>query len=235
VLPVTTLTFSFTALPTSVGANGVAKLAWTTTGAASCTVSPGGSTALSGSAYVVVPATQTFSLVATESGTGRIVEQQQTVTVDPAIVPTSTVSFVGQDGPPGAAGRIPILGTGGTDGENGWPGGPANPGGGPQTIEFGPLDLTSSPSMVVQIVNAGGNGGHGGIGANGGNGGNGGDAADLTFQFGAMTNPQQVIYTDRGGGRGGPGGSAVGGVPGGQDGTAGRNGKPGSLTMVDVT
>jgi len=246
VVTVTAVTFDFTALPTSVGTNGVAKLAWTTTGVQSCTVNPGVSTALNGSAYVIVPATQTFSLIMTESGTGKVGEQQVTVTVDPAIVPTSTLAFVGQNGRDGSPGGSSVFDQDprARDGGNGSTGGPANPGGGPQTIEFGPLDLSSTPSIVVQVINAGGNGGRGGDGAredqfvhtqvgNGGNGGDGGDAAVLTFQMGALSKPQALIVVNRGGGQGGAGGLAGGAQA--RSGTAGTNGKPGSITFVDVT
>jgi hypothetical protein len=237
VVTVTTVTINFTALPPSVGANGVTKLTWTTTGASEVTVSPHAGTGLSGSAYVVVPATQTFTLVATEIGSGQSVEQQQTVTVDPTIVPTSTQTFVGAAGRPGSPGTPGAPGRSGGTGGPGGPGGPS-PGG---SVDLGPLDPSATPSSVVQIVFAGGvggrggdggpSGGGGGVGGRGGPGGPGGDAGKLTLRLGAIPTPQQIIVAAAPA-KGGAGGNGAGGSP---NGTPGNPGKAGTVQIVDAS
>ncbi|HTD32844.1 MAG TPA: hypothetical protein VK665_04215 [Candidatus Elarobacter sp.] len=237
VVTVTTVTIDFTALPPSVGPNGVAKLTWTTTGASKVTVSPHVGTGLSGSAYVIVPATQTFTLVATQIGNGQVVEQQQTVTVDPTIVPTSTVTFVGAPGYPGAPG---LAGAPGRSGGNGGPGGPGGPAQG-GSVDLGPLDPSATPSSVVQVVFAGGvggrggdggpSGGGGGAGGSGGPGGPGGDAGRLTLRMGAVSGPQQIIVATAPA-KGGAGGNGADGSP---DGTPGNPGKAGTVKIVEAT
>jgi WD40 repeat protein len=228
VVTVTTVSIVFTALPTSVGPNGVAKLTWTTSGAASVTVNPRISTALSGQAYVIVPETQTFSLLA-KGGTGPTIEQQQTVTVDPSIVPTSTMTFSGTPGYPGSPG---LAGAPGRPGGPGGPGGPGTPASS-ATVPLGPLDTSSAPASVVQIVYGGGDGGRGGdggasggggtAGGAGGPGGSGGAAGRLTLQLGALSTPQQIVVDNRAAHAGG-GGNGANGSPNGPPGDPGNLG-----------
>jgi hypothetical protein len=223
---VTTAALSFSALPSSVGVNGVVRLAWQTAGTSSRALAPLGSNlAAIGSAYVLVDATTTFTLTATEAGTGRPVEQQQTVIVDPSIVATSTIDLTGKAGSPGNHGVNDYFGGERIPGEpslaDGGTGGPG------ETVAdvtqaIGPLDMAGTSGNVVLVSYAGGAGGPGGNGGdalvtgqigNGGKGGKGGDAGKVTIQFSASGTPAQVII-------------ALGAAPGGIGGNAGHNRMP---------
>ena len=235
VATVATGTLTFTALPSSVGVNGVAKLAWRATGATSCTLDPGDENIpLSGYAYVIVPRTTLFTVVATEAGTGRRIAQQQTVTVDPAIVPTATFTFVAADGLDGRDGGDSMNGTDGGNGTNA-----AN-----AVLDLGPLDLRSRPGQVFRIVSGGGNGGRGGNGGdasqrpvpagNGGNGGDGGHGATIALRFHASGVPQQIIVDNVRGSRGGAKGLGGKGKIPGHDGRPGADGVLGSIVFEEA-
>jgi hypothetical protein len=234
VATVATGTLTFTALPSSVGVNGVAKLAWRATGATSCTLDPGDENIpLSGYGYVIVPKTTLFTVVAIEAGTGRRIAQQQTVTVDPAIVATRTFTSVGADGTDGKNGGDSM------DGEDGQDGADASS----VMLVIGPLDLRSRPAEVFRIVSGGGNGGKGGNGGdasqrpvpagNGGNGGNGGDGAVISLTLGASGVPQQIIIDNLLGSRGGAKGLGGSGKIRGRDGEPGRDGHFGRIVFQE--
>ena len=251
VVTVAEATLTFTALPSIVAPNGVVKLAWQTTSTSSRTLAPGGtSLAAEGFAYVIVPRTTTFTLTAIEAGTGRRREQQQSITVDPTIVATSTIDLIGQ--PPGTPGlSFPYTYTG-----EGPPAGPGGPGGniGDVVQQLGPLDVDGSSQSVVAIVYRGGAGGAGGAGSSvvtnelgindlpgapGGPGGKGGDAGALTLQLSASGQPQQliVILDPATGGAGGAGGTGVVNYRAGNNGANGQPGaagKRGTVTFVEV-
>jgi hypothetical protein len=230
---------TFFSLPSSVGVNGVAKLIWQTIGTTSRTLDPGStSVPANGYAYVAISATKTFTLTAIETGTQRPIVQQQTISVDAAIVPTSTQNYVGQPGAQGPAGA---------GGGNQYPGGSGGWGGpgqsvGDVTVSLGPLDASSTPQKVVMIAYSGGNGGRGGNGGNGnptggigGNGNNGGDAGALTIQFAATGTPQQVILSVAASSRGEGGTGGVGTQSGKMlDGQHGNPGRAPTVRFVEL-
>jgi hypothetical protein len=235
IVTVATGTLAFTALPNAVGVNGVAKLAWRATGATSCTLDPGDERIpLSGYAYVIVPKTTLFTVVAIEAGTGRRIAQQQTVTVDPAIVPTATFSFIAADGLDGENGGDSRNGGDGGDGTDAVAG----------VLELGPLDLRSRPAQVFRIVSGGGNGGKGGNGGdasqrpipagNGGDGGDGGDGAVITLRLGSSAVPQQIVIENLRGSRGGAKGLGGQGKIRGRDGEPGLDGELGSIAFEET-
>ncbi|HYW11884.1 MAG TPA: hypothetical protein VE871_08005 [Longimicrobium sp.] len=241
---VATLSLAVQAEPPSVGMNGLARLGWRTSNAASCVLSvtpavagagAGGAVDLSGSLYFVLAQTTSFTLTATDAS-GNELEEQRTVIVDPSIVANTAGHVVtGTPGTPGAGGStgpgpdIPPYGSYGVGG----PGGHGGRGG------DGVLDATLPPvgpggTWVVPITVTGGAGGKGGDGGPpdpslpqneafglGGQGGNGGNAViDVCFSLGAA-DPAQYIVTVAGGaagmgGRSGPTGSetALPGTPG---------------------
>lgn len=226
---------SFTALPSFVGVNGVARLTWLATGSTSCTLDPGGKAVPpSGYAYVIVKQTTTFTLRATITGKTPIAAQQ-TVTVEPKIVGTPyTPPLTGADGKKGDPGH---------GGYSGGPGGPGLPGDPTvdHTITLGPLDPSSTPTAVTTVLFRGGIGGRGGDGGQpddggeetgppgpGGPGGKGGDTkGTLTIMLDASKPPQQLIVTVEPG-PGGPGGTGAhtiysGKAPDGKPGDPGGN------------
>ena len=220
---------ALTALPSIVGVHGLTRLAWQTTGTTSRTLDPGGTPVVAiGVAYAIVKQTTVFTLRATVPGKAPLTSQQ-TVTVDPSIVPTQdTGNSIGVDGVPGYGGDEFDGGIGGQGGQ----GGP-NPS---LTLSMGPLDPSSQPAQVGRILLRAGRGGRGGKGGDGvsglggaGPGGDGGPGGDtngpLTITFDSSSAPQQLIIDIQPGpgGDGGPGGnsSLYGKAP---DGKPGRDG-----------
>lgn len=238
VVTVVRATVRFTALPTIIAPSGVTRLEWQTTGATSCTLDPGNLTLpANGYAYVVLATSQTLSLTAIEAGTGRAVVQQQTVTTNPAIVPTATDAQVGTPGRAGDNGTDNVT----VDGYWGRPGHPGGPVRG-YTALCGPLDTSSRPQKVVRIVYSGGPGGRGGnagktlggLAGGGGDGGAGGETDTLTIRIDPALPAQQLIVdlTPGPGGAGGNGGPGRNGT--GPPGTRGATGRVGRLRFDEV-
>lgn len=209
VVVVETLSAELRAAPLVVGVNGLARLTWSTSNAAACTLDPGARTVPpSGSLYVVVPQTGVFTLTARDAA-GNEVQQQRTVSVDPWIVPTVAGHAVtGAPGTRGGDGEISAHG--GSHGGNGTAGGNAT-----LTVALPPLDPGSTPRRVIPISLAGGDGGRGGTGGandeaafNGGNGGPGGNAT-LTATFDAAAGPPAQYIVRVAAGKGGEPGQPV--------------------------
>ena len=231
IVTVAQLTLNFEVAPPSVAPNGVTKLSWHTTQATSCVLDPGHkSVPVNGHQYVVVTQGTIYTLTAYGNSVSR--QAQITVTTDSTIVPTETVSAVGQNGQPGYPG-MDGSGTSGGRGGEGWPGS--------NISRVCTLDPSSEPSKVLLIDASGGTGGAGGAGGNnphgpggdggyGGDGGNGG-AITLTFETGADT-PAGLIVVSRGG-RGGAGGAGGTGKPDGTGGGKGQDGRAGQITLID--
>lgn len=213
---VETLSLAVQAEPPSVGVNGLARLGWQTSNAASCVLSvtpdpTGASGAVDpgGPLYFVLAQTTSFTLTATDAS-GKQLEEQRTVTVDPHIVPTAAgYVLTGATGAPGmdcpASFGPPDPYAGGCIALPGWPGGDA--------LLRGTLPPVGSGGSVLPITVTGGTGGSGGnvwqagvygVGAVGGNGGNAG--IDVCFSASAGE-PVQYIVTVAGGAPG-PGGSS---------------------------
>ena len=193
---------AFEASPSTVGPNGLARLSWRTSNAASVTLDPGNQTVpASGVRYVTVaPGAGPFTLTARGSHPRWSAQQQRTVTVDPAIVATD-------------AGYVQV-GRNGAHGAPGWPGQNGERGENGQDVHLTgylpPLDFSSRPARVLPIRLVGGNGGlggdggpgRGGMGANGGRGGN----ATVDVAFDETLPPAQYLVQAIAGGQGGPGG-----------------------------
>ncbi|HST57068.1 MAG TPA: hypothetical protein VLK84_00180 [Longimicrobium sp.] len=230
----------FDALPPVVPVNGVAKLTWRTSNAASVFIQPGSHrVAPNGSLYVVVTGTQVLTLIALD-GAGNPVTEQKTITADPSMtVNAERYGLDGRDGSPGQPGA-----NGGPD-AGGGTGGPGHGGAGAGEfiLVVAGLDLTGMNGRVRLASARGGNGGPGGPGGNGGphQGGNGGHGADggsggtLVMHFtGGWGNylPGQMIV-DVSGGKAGEGGAAGGGTPAGDRGDPGHPGPAGVLRIFD--
>ncbi|HST60249.1 MAG TPA: hypothetical protein VLK84_16200 [Longimicrobium sp.] len=225
---------AFEASPSTVGPNGLTRLSWRTSNAASVTLDPGNQTVpASGVRYVAVaPGAGPFTLTARGSQPRWSAQQQRTVSIDPAIVATAEgyvqVGRRGDDGAKGAKGW-----PNGQDGTAGRDGGDAS-----LTGRIPPLDPSSRPVRVLPIRLTGGDGGRGGNGGradggeeaqgSGGRGANGGRGGNATVDvaFDETLPPAQylvqAITAGRGGGGGG-GGEGMGGyrAPGGAGGLDG--------------
>ncbi|HEX8174274.1 MAG TPA: hypothetical protein VF543_04035 [Pyrinomonadaceae bacterium] len=239
VVTVSQLTVDFEARPTTVPANGITKLTWRTTQATSCILDPGNLTVpANGYQYVLITTgsdTQTFTL--TVYGNAGISKQAQIiVSVDRSIVPTATISAVGQPGQPGKSQGYSYEPIRGGDGGYGQPGA--------SITQRCTLDPSSKPAQVWLIDASGGNGGPGGrgsdgtqaeeygVGGNGGDGGKGGDGGTITLIFDeAGETPAGFIVVSRGG-KGGAKGSGGPGGPPGSDGKPGQSGKDGQVILT---
>ncbi|HYW11887.1 MAG TPA: hypothetical protein VE871_08020 [Longimicrobium sp.] len=229
----------FDILPPVVPVNGVAKLTWRTSNAASAIIQPGSHrVAPNGSLYVVVAGTQVFTLMALD-GAGNPVTEQKTITADPSMtVNAERWISDGRDGLPGQTGAA------GAPGAPGGTGGPGQGGTGPGVIVLAVpgLDLTGMNGRVRLASSRGGHGGPGGQGGPGGpkRGGYGGHGADggsggtLTVHFTHVPGslPGQLIV-DVSGGKAGDGGPGGGGTPPGDRGDPGRPGPAGVVRIVD--
>ncbi|HYW11886.1 MAG TPA: hypothetical protein VE871_08015 [Longimicrobium sp.] len=222
------------ASPSTVGPNGLARLSWRTSNAASVTLDPGNQTVpASGVRYVTVaPGAGPFTLTARGSQPRWSAQQQRTVSVDPAIVAT-------------AEGYVQVGGKGddGANGAKGWPNGQdgtAGRDGGDVSLtgRIPPLDPSSRPARVLPIRLTGGDGGRGGNGGRagggeeaqgpGGRGANGGRGGNATVDvaFDETLPPVQYLVqaiTAGHGGGGGGGGEGMGGYRA-PDGAAGGDG-----------
>jgi hypothetical protein len=231
VVVVETLSAELRAAPLVVGVNGLARLSWSTSNAASCTLDPGGlAVPASGTRYVVVPHTGVFTLTARDAA-GNEVQQQRTVSVDPRIVPNAAGhEITGAPGTRGSDGEISRHeGSSGGDGTAG--------GNAVLAVALPPLDTGSAPRRVISISLVGGDGGRGGDGGcndeaafDGGNGGPGGNAT-LTATFDAAAGPPAQYVVRMAAGKGGEGGQPVRG-DGHWHGWPGNPGPNGTLAMT---
>jgi hypothetical protein len=229
----------FDALPPVVPVNGVAKLTWRTSNAASAIIQPGSHrVAPDGSLYVVVAGTQVFTLMALD-GAGNLVTEQKTITADPSMTVNAerwiSDARKGLDGRPGMDGE---------PNERGWTGGDGSAGRsvGAIVLAVPGLDLTGMNGRVRLVSSRGGNGGAGGRGGNGGRfpGGTGGHGADGGSGGTVMVNftpvpgslPGQMIV-DVSGGNAGEGGEGGAGTPPGGRGPPGHTGRAGVVRIVD--
>jgi phospholipase C len=91
-------TITFTASPTSIGANGSSTLSWTTKNATKVSISPGiGTVALSGTSVVKPTATTTYTLTATGAGGTKTATVKVTVTATTVAI-TATPTTVASGG-----------------------------------------------------------------------------------------------------------------------------------------
>ncbi|HST60251.1 MAG TPA: hypothetical protein VLK84_16210 [Longimicrobium sp.] len=213
---VETLSLTVQAEPPSVGVNGLVRLAWQTSNAASCVLAatpstPGanGAVDLAGSLYFILTQQTSFTLTATDAN-GKQLEEQRTVAVDPTIVPTPNAVGYVLTGATGAAGADGAAGTpdpfASTPFGDGSPGSPGSPGG--DALLRATLPPVGSGGSVLPITVTGGTGGAGGSGGppcgdanrgQWGQGGNGGNASiDVRFSASAGP-PAQYIVTVTGG------------------------------------
>lgn len=232
----------FDALPSITPVNGVAKLTWRTSNAASVVLQPGSRPVdPNGSLYLQVPGTQVLTLIAQDAA-GNPVSQQRTITADPSLqVNAETFDFDGTPGAPGTQGDLPFV----VPGKDPTPGGNGSPGQS-STLRIGLLDLAGTTGLVRGAFARGGQGGQGGAGAsgkgvgsgqNGARGGDGGSGGDLTVEFGAQWGPPGQLVVDVSGGAAGAGGAGGEGNKGGVDGLPGADGQAGlagSVTFLDT-
>ena len=217
---VESMSITMTALPPRVGAYGLVLLQWDAPNADHCLFQDGTVLAASGSSYFVVAQTQTLTITAVDAGGGKK-EGQQTVTVDPAIVPTesgfSATGTRGDDGVPGYYDpdryQVPGAGGNGTDAS--------------LTVSLPPLDTSGLAQRVIPVTVAGGDGGNGGVMASGwpmpsGSGGNGGNASLVATIDSTQSPPAQFIIRVTAG-AGGLGGDVT---------PCGVNGQAGSATAT---
>lgn len=181
-LAVDTLSLNFTAEPVSVGVNGLVQLAWNAPGATSCSLDAGAPLPVTGSIYVLLGKSRSFSMTARgPHDQSRTV--QCSVTVDPTIVATEpAIVAIGETGEQGQDSGL------GTDATSGGPGFDMD-----FTLAIAPLD-TADRTRVIEIQVVGGTGGRGGSGSNSGtSGGPGGNArAALSFDP-TLSPPAQYI------------------------------------------
>jgi hypothetical protein len=230
-----TLSLSLAVAPPTVGMNGLARLRWRAPNADHCTLEDGTVLPASGVWYVVVPRTHVFTVTA-YGRAGDSTQDQRTVMVDPAIVPTEAGHVItGSVGDQGARGKYWPRDWNATPGDPGARGGDAV-----FTGPIPPLDLTVKPARVIPVVITGGSGGVGGrggetigthgqpvgLGQRGGNGGEGGNAVvDVTFDSSAGAPAQYIVTVTAG-----PGGAA--GAGGDPSGAGGGPGSPGSVSIT---
>lgn len=230
----------FSASPSTVGENGLTRLSWRTSNAATVTLDPGNlSVPARGVRFVAVaPGQGLFTLTARGSNPKWSAQQQRTVAIDRSIVATEAgwvkVGKKGDDGPNGVTDRS----GNGTNGTRGEPGEPVS-----LTGKIPVLDPSSRPARVLPITLTGGRGGKGGNGGDavqsceeqgtpgaGNNGGPGGDATvDATFD--ETLPPAQYLVTVAGG----PGGDkGTGGITRGWGGGKGPDGQAGANGVATV-
>jgi hypothetical protein len=203
--------------PPAVGVNGLVRLTWNAPNADHCELWDGTIVPATGTKYVLLPATQTFTINAYGADGQTKQWGPATIEVNPSIVPNGTgFVIVGQPGPTGPGAVVHRAHT-----TEGWsiisidPPGPGQQG---QNVALSPalppLDTTTEPALVLPIMVTGGAGGAGGAGAYWvpqGPGGPGGNAV-LTATFDpSQTQPAQFIVTVAGGAGGGGSGP---GAPG---------------------
>jgi len=220
----------FDVLPAIVPVNGVARLKWQTSNAASVIIQPGTHKAgPAGTLYVQVPETRVFTLIALDAA-GEPVMDQRTVTTSPLLkVNDQEFDFSGNAGVQGLNEVKPRPDYVSFNAQRGGPGGP----GGTANVQVGPLDLTGATGLVRGAFARGGDGGGGGN-ANSlfgtGRGGDGGPGGNLTVEFGAQAGPPAQLIVDVSGGKGGPGGR-IGSLGFAK---SGRTGPSGHVTFVDA-
>ena len=200
---VETLSLSFVVEPPAVGVNGLVRLTWSAPNADHCELQDGTILAASGTKYVLLQTSQTFTITAYGTD-GQTRQQSETVDVNPSIVANET-GFVmtGQAGPTGPDAVIAHPRS--TEGAA-VVAVPPGPGGQGENVNLivalPPLDTTTNPTRVLPLTVTGGPGGAGGPAAlyvPQAAGGPGGDAA-LTATFDpSQTQPAQFIVTVTGG------------------------------------